>query len=97
MVFDLETHNDQKIAEAYAAGLYNVNRLRRRWDRDLTVQEIETEKENVVFDGSNENLVMNMLKYISDNYEGDERNYIDKDGDEIVGSYRHLLVAHNAS
>ena len=40
---------------------------------------------------------MNMLKYISGNYEGDERTYIDKDGDEIVSSNRPLLVAHNSS
>ena len=40
---------------------------------------------------------MNMLKYISENYEGDERTYIDKDGDEIVSSYRLSLVAHNSS
>ena len=40
---------------------------------------------------------MNMLQYISENYEGDERTYIDKDGNEIVSSYRLLLVAHNSS
>ena len=40
---------------------------------------------------------MNMLKYISEKYEGDEITYIDKDGDEIVSSYRLLLVAHNSS
>ena len=40
---------------------------------------------------------MNMLKYISENYNGDERTYIDKDGDQIVSSYRLLLVAHNSS
>ena len=38
-----------------------------------------------------------MLKYISENYEGDERTYIDKDGDELVSSYRILLVAHISS
>ena len=38
-----------------------------------------------------------MLKYISENYDGDEKTYIDKDGDEIISSYRHLLVAHNSS
>ena len=38
-----------------------------------------------------------MLKYISKNYEGDEKIYIDRDGDEIVSSYRLLLVAHNSS
>ena len=97
-VFDLETHNDQEFAEAYAAGLYNENRLRDKRDKDLAPDEIIIEKENVtVFDASNGNPVMNMLKYISKNYEGDERTYIDKDGDEIVSSYRLLLVAHNSS
>ena len=38
-----------------------------------------------------------MLKYISKNYDGDERAYIDKDGDEIISSYRLLLIAHNSS
>ena len=51
MVFDLETNNDQDFAEAYAAGLCDVNRLRDRFDRDLAVQGRETERENVmVFD-----------------------------------------------
>ena len=62
-LIDLETHNDQEFAEAYAAGLYDVNSLRDRWNRDLTLNEILTEKENVtVFDASNGNPVMNMLK-----------------------------------
>ena len=75
-----------------------MNRLRDKWDRDLTADEIKTERENVsVFDAPNGNCVMNMLKYISENYEGDERTYIDKDGDEIVSSYRLLFVAHNSS
>ena len=88
-VFDLETDNDQEFAEAYAAGLYDVNRLRDRWKRDLTPDGILIEKENfTIFDASNGNPVMNMLKYISEKYEGDERTYIDKDGDEIVSSYR---------
>ena len=46
-VFDLETHSDQEFAEAYAAGLYDVNRLRDRWDKYLTTDEIVIEKENV--------------------------------------------------
>ena len=79
-VFDLETYNDQEIAEAYAAGLYDVNRLRDKCHRDLTSDERVIEKENVtVFDGSNGNPVMIMVKYISGNCEGDERKYIDKD------------------
>ena len=97
-VFDLETHNDREFAEAYAAGLYDVNRLRDRWRRDLTSNELIIERENVnVFDASNGNCVMNLLKYISEYYEGDERTYIDKDGDVIISSYRLLLVAHNSS
>ena len=60
-VFDLETHNDQEFAESYAAGLYDVNLLGDKWDRDLTVEEIEIEKENViVFDGSIGNPVMSI-------------------------------------
>ena len=38
-VLDLEAHNGQEFAEAYAAGLYNVNRLRDKWDRDLAPDE----------------------------------------------------------
>ena len=56
------------------------------------------EKENVtIFDGPNGKPVMTMLKYISEKYEGDERTYIDKNGDEIVSSYRLLLVARKSS
>ena len=72
--------------------------MRDKWGRNLSTDEIVTEKDNVfVFDGSNGNPVMTMLKYISENYEGDENTYIDKDGDQIVSSFRHLLVALNAS
>ena len=97
-VFGLETHNDQEFAEAYAAGLYDVNRLRECWHRDLNSNELIIQRKRVtVFDASNGNCIMNMLKYISENYEGDERTYIDRDGDEIISSYRLLLVAHNSS
>ena len=72
--------------------------MRDRWHRDLTSNELVIERKNVtVFDASNGNCIMNMLKYISEKYEGDERTYIDKDGDEIISSYRLLLVAHNSS
>ena len=66
------------------------------WNRDSTPDEIVTEKDNViVFDGSNGKPVMTILKHISEKCEGDESTY--KDGDEIVSSYRPLLVADNAS
>ena len=38
-----------------------------------------------------------MLKYFSENYEGDERTYIDKGGEEIVSSYRFLILTYNSS
>ena len=97
-VFELETHNDQEFAEVYAVGLYDVNRLKDCWYRDLNNNELIIERKNVtVFDSSNGNCIMTMLKYISKNYDGDERTYIDKDGDEIISSYRLLLVAHYSS
>ena len=36
-----------------------------------------------------------MLRFLSENYERDERTYVDKDGDAVDNSYRLLLVAHN--
>ena len=78
--------------------MYDVNRLRNRRDKDLSVHKIDTEREKfIVFDKSCGNPKKNMPNYISDNYEGDERTYNDKNGDEIVSSYRLLLVAHNSS
>ena len=75
-----------------------MNRLKDCWYRDLNSNELIIERKHVnVFDSSNGNCIMNMLKYISKNYDGDERTYIDKDGDEIISSYRLLLVAHNSS
>ena len=97
-VFNLETYNDQEFAKSYAAGLYDVNWLRDRWDRDLSPDETVTEKDNViVFDGSNGNPVMNMLQHISEDSQGDEGTNIDEDGDEIVSSYGLLLLANNSS
>ena len=40
---------------------------------------------------------MNMLKYFSENYQGDEMTYIHRDGKEIVSSYKLLLAAHSSS
>ena len=67
------------------------------WNRDLGPNGIVIEKENVtVCGGSNGNPVLNMLKYISEKYDEDERTYFDRDGNEIVSSYRLLLLAHNS-
>ena len=94
----METHNDQEFTEAYAAGLYDVNRSRDKWERDLTPDGLVVERENItVFDASNGNPIMNMLKHNSENYGGDEKTYINKERNEIISSYRLLLVAHNSS
>ena len=98
LLLDLKTYDDQEFAEAYAAASYDVNRLRDSFDRDLPPEEIEIERKYVlVFDKSCGNLVMNMLKYISEKCEGDERTYIEKECDEIASAYRSLLLANNAS
>ena len=45
-VFNLERYIDQDFAEAYAAGLYDVNHLRNRWESDLTPNELVIERKN---------------------------------------------------
>ena len=67
-VFDLQAFNVENFAESYAAVLFDVSRLQDRWDRDLTPDEIVTEKDSaIVFGISNGNPVMNMPKYGSNN------------------------------
>ena len=75
-----------------------MNLLRTRWYRDLPPEDLVIETGHVtVFDASIGISVMDKPKYNSENHEGDERTYIDKDGDEIVSSYRLVLVAHSFS
>ena len=45
-----------------------------------------------MFDRHNGNLIMKTVKFISKNYERDERTYIDKEGDEVVSSYGISLL-----
>ena len=47
-VFDLETCNDQDFAEAYAAVIYDVKRSRDKWDRNITTEEIQTERKYII-------------------------------------------------
>ena len=50
-------------------------------------------RENVsVFIGSNGNQVNSMLKYVSENFDGGQMYFIDRDSDETVRSYRILFV-----
>ena len=98
MVFDLETYNDQEIVDAHAVSLHEVNRLRDRWYRDITREEIPTDRNYaILYNKSCRDSVLNMLKYISEKHGGDERTHIDKEGDEVVTSFRILLLAHISS
>ena len=75
-----------------------MNRLQDRWNRDLTADEIVREKDNFfVFEKPFKNPAMNRPKHFSQNYEGDERTFIDEDGDEVVSSYWFSLLARNSS
>ena len=68
--FDLETCNieNQLYCEAYAAGVYHLNRLYECFKGDLTEKELEIERENVnVFDRRNNNLVLDMINYVINN------------------------------
>ena len=47
-VFDLETCNNQELAQAFTAGLYDVNRSRNRWYRDLASDELVREREKML-------------------------------------------------
>ena len=75
-----------------------MNQLRDNWDRDITPEEKQTERKCTFdFDKPSGNPVMNIPKYISESFEGDERTYMDKEGHEIVSSFMILFLAQNAS
>ena len=75
-----------------------MNRLRGKRYQNLPPKELQTKrKHDFVSDKSCGNPIMKMFEKISENYEGDEKTLIDKDGDEIVSSCRLLLVAHNST
>ena len=40
---------------------------------------------------------MKFLKYNSENYEGDERPFLNKDVDNVVSSYRIFILVSNSS
>ena len=75
-VFDLETNSDQKLAEANAVGLYDVYEvcLKDRWDRGLTLDEIQTEKFLLFFINHVGILLRMIINKFLENYHGDERS-----------------------
>ena len=81
--FDLETCNveNQLYCEAYAAGVYHLNRLYECFNGDLTEKELQIERENVhVFDPENNNPVLDMINYVINNYKGKPKIIRNKHG-----------------
>ena len=81
--FDLETCNvkNQLIFEAYAAGVYQLNRLYECFNGDLTEKELQNERENVhVFDREHNNPVLDMIIYVINNYKGTPKTITNKHG-----------------
>ena len=98
--FDLETVNVpyQEFCEPYAAGCYHLDRLRECYNGNLFEKELEIERQNVhIFDRSNNNPVLDMIKYIIANYKGKPKYFKDKNGEFKISSYRYQLIGHNAS
>ena len=96
-IFDIETANIDDKAVPYAIGLYDLSRLKYRYKKDLTINEIEIEREHVIkFKAYNGNPVTQMIEYINKNYTGDKVIHKNKSGANVVKSYKTTLVAHNA-
>ena len=97
-IFDIETGNVENKATPYAIGLYDLSRLKYRYKKDLTEDEIITERNNVIkFKAYNGNPVTQMIEYINKNYTGDKIIHRNKSGANIVKSNKITLVAHNSS
>ena len=97
-IFDIETANVDDKAIPYGIGLFDLSRLKYRYKKDLTDEEIVTEREKVIkFKAYNGNPVVQMIEYINKNYTGDKIIHRNKSGANIVKSYRITLVAHNSS
>ena len=98
LIFDIETGNVEDRAIPYGIGLYDLSRLKYRYKKDLTDNEIITERKNVIkFKAYDGNPVVQMVEYINKNYTGDKIIHRNKSGVNIVKSYRTTLVAHNSS
>ena len=81
--FDLETCNvkNQLYCEAYAAGVYHLNRLYECFNGDLTEKELEMEREKIhAFDREKNNPVLDMIIYVINNYKGKPKIITNKHG-----------------
>ena len=96
---DLETVNVsyQEICEVYAAGCYHLDRLKECYNDDLTEEQLETERQHVhIFDRTNNNPVLGMIKYIIKIYKGKPKSFKDKNDEFKISSYKYQLIGHNA-
>ena len=82
--FDLETVNVpyQEFCKTYAAGCYNLDRLKECYNGDLIEEEFEIEGQHVhIFDRPNNTTVLDMIKYFTTNYKGKPKYFNDKNGE----------------
>ena len=82
--FDVETVNVpyQEFCETYAAGCYHLNRLKECYNSDLTAKELEIERPHVhIFDRVNNNPVLDIIKYITTNFEVEPKYFKDRNGE----------------
>ena len=89
---DLETVNVpyQEFCEKYAAGCYQLDRLKECYNGDLTEEELEIERRHVdIFDRANNNPVLDMIKYITTDYKGKPKFFKDKNGEFKISFYRY--------
>ena len=98
--FYLETVNVpyQQFCERYAAGCYDLDRLKECYNGDLTEEELEMERQHDhIFDRANNKPVLDMIKSVTTNYKGQPKNCKDENSEFKLSSYRYQLIGHNAS
>ena len=98
--FDVETYDEKECALPHGIGLYELIRQKYRYNWDSTDEKIKTERQHKVkFNGKNYIPVMQMIKYLKQNYKGEKIIHEDKSGARTV-QFRLLknhLSAHNSS
>ena len=98
--FDPETANvDYKqYCVPYAAGCYHLDRLKECYNGDLSEHELKIERQHVrIFDYENRNPVLDMIKFIVNNYKGKPNYCKDKNNKYKISAYKYQIIGHNAS
>ena len=97
--FDLETCNVEysEYCEPYAAGVYHLNNLYWCFNGNLGKEELAIERSKVhVFHGENGDPVLKMIEYVINNSKGKPKYVINNYGKQVLSSYYHQMVGHNA-